>query len=173
MNKKNRFIIMPPEIKLGFGITFASLLFFYLLNYFGGDKIKEREIRQQDWYKRWIKRFKDKGIKTISFVLDDKYISKFNEHGSYWRRVEKVYVNNKKINPDSLYRKEDFIVRNCDNMYYYFTYDDVDSVIYQFYPAQLLLEKKTGKNSYYRENKVINKTRDNSLYKIYLPRCWD
>ncbi|HHH53059.1 MAG TPA: hypothetical protein ENK91_05325 [Bacteroidetes bacterium] len=152
-------------------IGFAVFLF---IGFYRGTKnsaIREKESKEAR--KRWINEFKVRGIKTISFVLDDIYVCEVFDHGDRWRRVDKVYVNDSLINPDSLYNKQEFIIKNCDYYYYFITGGNIDSVIYQFSPKMMYLEHRISDNLYsVNSNLIINGSR-NKKYKLYLPKCWD
>jgi len=88
-------------------IGFAVFLFVGLKRVVKNSAIREKENKESK--KRWINEFKKRGIKTISFVLDDVYVCEVFDHGDRWRRVDKVYVNDSLIKPDSLYNKQEWI----------------------------------------------------------------
>ncbi|HHH54760.1 MAG TPA: hypothetical protein ENK91_13945 [Bacteroidetes bacterium] len=152
-------------------IGFAVFLFVGLKRGIKNSAIREKENKEAK--KRWINEFKKRGIKTISFALDDIYVCEVFDHGERWRRVDKVYVNDSLINPDSLYNKQEFIIKNCDYYYYFMTVGGVDSVIYQFSPKVMYLKHRISDNLYSVSSNLIIKKSRNKKYKLYLPKCWD
>jgi len=152
-------------------IGFSVFIFVGLKRGIKNSAIREKESKEAR--KSRINKFKKRGIKTISFVLDDVYVCEVFDHGDRWRRVDKVYVNDSLINPDSLYNKQEFIMKNCDYSYYFITGGNVDSVIYQFYPKVMYLTHRISDNLYYVNSNLIIKKSRNKEYKLYLPKCWD
>ena len=60
-------------------IGFAVFLFVGLKRVVKKSAIREKENKESK--KRWINEFKKRGIKTISFVLDDVYVCEVFDHG--------------------------------------------------------------------------------------------
>ncbi len=170
---KNKVLSIIPNEILYIIITLLGIYFVFYLIVPSEETIMKRERLDAEAKNRWIKSFKDRGINTISFALNREYMSEVIDHGDRWRRIDRIYVNNIPIAPDSLYNKEEFIIKNCDNLYYILSGGNIDSVIYQFSPKKLFLEHRIDDNLFsVSDNLIINKSL-NIKYKRYLPKCWD
>lgn len=151
-------------------LFFVIVIFLYFLTNVTKDRREKENKERIEAKKRWFKGFENRGILNFSLVLDDIYKRNPISHGSGWRRVSKVYVNNHRIDMDSLYDKDEFIIKNCDNNYYYFCGNDIDSVNY------ILSRKKIKhyiKKRLYSINQIIMRKSLNIKYRDHLPQCWD
>ncbi|HHH53061.1 MAG TPA: hypothetical protein ENK91_05335 [Bacteroidetes bacterium] len=109
----------------------------------------------------YVKRRKSKekdiishGIKSISIVVNNDWKMARLARGYGWASVKKVYVNNKLIDPDTLYRKDLFIYKHCGA--YYYIYDNsyrfeytrhyiyYDSIVHSFSNMWCLYEVYDG-----------------------------
>ncbi len=169
----NKFLSFIPKEFLYMILVFLGIYFFLYLIAPSKKTILESERLQVEAKKRWIKSFKDRGINTISFALNNEYMSETVDHGDRWRRIDRVYVNNIPIAPDSLYNKGEFVIKNCDNFYYILSGGNIDSVIYQFSPKKMFLEHRIDDNLFTVSDNLIIEKSLNIKYKRYLPKCWD
>ena len=169
----NKFLSFIPKEFLYMILVFLRIYIFLYLIAPSKKNIIESERLGGEAKKRWIKSFKDRGINTISFKLNSEYMSEVINHGDRWRRIDRVYVNNILIAPDSLYNKEEFVIKNCDNFYYILSGGNIDSVIYQFSPKKMFLEHRIDDNLYSVSDNLIIEKSLNIKYKRYLPKCWD
>jgi len=104
-----------------------------------GDRISIR--RHNKNMSSWKKEFHSEGIKNIVLVFNfDTFAVKGGDISRYWKKVKKVYVNNKLITPDKLYRKNDFIYTHCNENYALLINKDIDSIVYKFPPVDLYEE---------------------------------
>ncbi len=96
--------------------------------------VKERIAKEKDLIRH--------GIHSIAIVTNKDWKSTHERSGG-WSSVKKVYVNNKPINPDSLYMKDKFIYKYCGRYYilydrsyrinlYYNPCEGIDSIVFYF-----------------------------------------
>lgn len=119
-----------------FNVYFVSII---IINYYS--EIKKRAI--------WKSEFVDRNIKTISFTFYKDSFEIKGRRGLKWIRAQNVYVNNKKVLIDSLYRKFDFLRRHGSKYYALEFYNSLDSVVFKMPPDDIELIYRGSKYSPY------------------------
>ena len=132
---------------------------------------KQKEIQRQEWVKSLSKDMQRHGIKTIIIFMDTDNYYDILERGLVWQKVKKAYVNEKPVDLDTLYKKEHFVYKHCDNKYYKIVAAGIDMVRYEFgkeiIETTRLFGVETKGRFKYSPKKIYVR------YSKYLPRCWD
>lgn len=127
------------------------------------DRLEQLKIEQND---ELVDDMVSKGIINLKIFLDPDIKSKTDFGEIYWYKIDSIYVNDSLINMSSLYRKEDFIYKNCDGNYY-FTHLTIENnpVDYVFYPDN---QRKLNEKGDRVSRKIVNE-----LNSKFLPKCFD
>lgn len=155
------------EVPVPFVIVSVVIFLLFVIAYFLKkpeiDRGNQLIIEQND---ELIKDLVSKGIINIKIFLDRDIKSKTDFGEIYWYKIDSIYVNDIEIDMDSLYRKEDFIYKNCDGNYY-FTHLTIENnpVEYVFYP-----ENKRQLNE---KGDRVSRKMVNEMDSKFLPKCFD
>jgi len=144
---------------------------FVLIIYFLVYTMKKENARGERILKSWQLRMARNGIKTLNFKLERKeYLT--GNRGNAWIKLKRLYINGKIASPDTLYNRSQILYKHCNGDYYFYGYEGVDSVIWEFPPVNRYiyynskLDKFSGAVAYSHSGK-------HNQYKNKLPQCWD
>ena len=145
---------------------------FVLIIYFLVYTMKKENARGERMLKSWQLRMARNGIKTLNFKLERKeYLT--GDRGNAWIKLKRLYINGKIANPDTLYNRSQILYKHCNGDYYFYGYEGVDSVIWEFPPVNRYLDYKYREKRYHRVSAGPHLHGGTSLYKSVLPKCWD
>jgi hypothetical protein len=155
------------EVPVPFVIVSVVIFLLFVIAYFLKkpeiDRFNQLKIEQND---ELIKDMVSKGIINIKIFLDRDIKSKTDFGEIYWYKIDSIYVNDTEIDMDSLYRKEDFIKKNCDGNYY-FVHSRIENnpVEYIFFPENNSHLNQAGDRV---SRKIVNE-----IDSKFLPKCFD
>ena len=118
----------------------------------------------------WKKSFEVNKIDIVSITVSFQSIKTSKKQVRYWKKAKKVYVNNKVVNYESLFKWKDFLYKHCGDYYVLLPLAEIDSIVYDFkrniYKEYSSDKKLLNSSDYFNSKKKYQKK-----YIRDLPEC--